>query len=448
MLSSFNYHLRADGRRDGLNETIAQPDGTTVSRAIQYSFDDANRLTSESGTDGKGLAYAKSYTLDEAGNRTHLAASQTNADGSTSATTTNYSYNDLDWLTQQSVIAANSTTNTNYDYDANGSQTGITTQIGSAAASYVKQTWDFEGHLTARGAVDSAGNWGSIRNQFSYDANGMRLSQSTVGSNGTTSAKTSYLWNGDSLLEERDLNGVLLARYEHGQELGPLSMLRPATSTVAAQTRYFIGDGQDSTRQLLDETGAIKDSYFYDSFGVDLNGGQQTSANSFKYTGQQQDDSGLYYLRARYYEPGSGRFLSHDPEMGSSDDPISMHRYLYAGDNPANYSDPSGRDFSIGSVTTAISQMVVMSAVFNVGTSYAYSNAKDFTWGDVPSAALDGANNLITLPINLYNNPAGMFKGLWKWHVDLVNIIRDPTKTPMQRVLGLTLLSRAVSPVS
>ena len=394
-LSRFNYHLRADGRRDQLNETIAQPDGTSVSRAIQYSFDDANRLTAESGTDGKGLAYSKSYTLDEAGNRTHLAASQTNADGTQSATTTNYSYNDLDWMTQQSVIAANSTTNTNYDYDANGSQTGITTQVGVNAPSYVKQTWDFEGHMTARGAVDVNGNWGSSRNQFSYDANGMRLSQSTVGSNGTTSAKTSYLWNGDSLLEERDLNGVLLARYEHGQELGPLSMLRPATGSLAAQTRYFIGDGQDSTRQLLDETGAIKDSYFYDAFGVNLNGNQGTSANSFKYTRQEQDDSGLYYLRARYYEPGSGRFLSHDPELGNSDDPISMHRYLYSGNDPVNYSDPSGRDFSIGSVTTAIASGTVLSALYGAGTAIAKGNFDYMQVGDIVNGANSGAQGFV-----------------------------------------------------
>ena len=354
-LSRFNYHLRVDGRRDQLNETIAQPDGTSVSRAIQYSFDDANRLTSESGTDGKGLAYAKSYTLDEAGNRTHLAASQTNADGSQSATTTNYSYNDLDWLTQQSVIAANSTTNTNYDYDANGSQTGITTQVGVNAPSYVKQVWDFEGHMTARGAVDAQGNWGSSRNQFSYDAGGMRLSQSTVASDGTTSAKTSYLWNGDSLLEERDINGILLARYEHGQELGPLSMLRPATSTVAAQTRYFIEPGKPTQNgQIESFNGRFRAECLDQEWFGSLQDAREMIEEWRVSYNSQRPHSSLGYLPS---DKWAQKLLSTTAESypligipkGSTSD-------------PANYSDPSGRDFSIGSVTTAIATYTVLGA--------------------------------------------------------------------------------------
>ena len=376
-VSRFAYRLRADGRRDKLTETLLQPDGTTSSRNIEYSFDDANRLTGEVGTDGAGKNYSKSYTLDEAGNRQRLVASQETANGTTNSTTTNYSYNDLDWMTQQSVIAATGTTATNYDYDANGSQTGITTTVGVYAPTYVKQVWDFEGHLTARGAVNANGDWGNSRNEYSYDAAGMRLSQSTVGSSGTTTNKTSYLWNGDRLLEERDKDGDLLARYEHGQELGPLSMLRPATSSIAAQTRYFIGDGQDSTRQLTDETGVIKDSYFYDSFGVDLSGGQATTSNSFKYTGQQQDASGLYYLRARYYEAGSGRFLSHDPVLGHSDDPITMHRYLYANADPANFVDPSGREGMASMMNTISMGMNLMSAVQHMQAASAYEGADE-----------------------------------------------------------------------
>ena len=372
-VSRFGYRLRADGRRDKLTETLLQPDGTTASRNIEYSFDDANRLTGEVGQDGAGKNYSKSYTLDEAGNRRKLIASQETTGGATNSTTTNYSYNDLDWMTQQSVTDSNSLlTTTNYDYDANGSQTGITTQAGIYAPTYVKQVWDFEGHLTARGAVNAQGAWGSSRNEYSYNAAGMRLSQSTVAQSGTTTNKTSYLWNGDRLLEERDKDGDLLARYEHGQELGPLSMLRPAQNSIAAQTRYFIGDGQDSTRQLTDETGAIKDSYFYDSFGVDLNGGQATSANSFKYTGQQQDASGLYYLRARFYDTGSGRFLSHDPVLGSSDDPITMHRYLYANVDPVNAVDPTGEfgDYSLSSVMSGMKIGATLGAV----SSGAYSH--------------------------------------------------------------------------
>ena len=61
------------------------------------------------------------------------------------------------------------------------------------------------------------------------------------------------------------------------------------------------------------------------------------------YRGEQYDsDLGLYYLRARYYNPQTGRFLSRDPEDGKAVDPASLHKYLYAGGNPVNRIDPSG----------------------------------------------------------------------------------------------------------
>jgi RHS repeat-associated protein len=63
------------------------------------------------------------------------------------------------------------------------------------------------------------------------------------------------------------------------------------------------------------------------------------------YRGEQYDpDLGLYYLRARYYNPGTGRFMTRDPEAGNRFDPASLHKYLYAGGDPVNEIDPTGRD--------------------------------------------------------------------------------------------------------
>jgi RHS repeat-associated protein len=57
-----------------------------------------------------------------------------------------------------------------------------------------------------------------------------------------------------------------------------------------------------------------------------------TTPNSYRYRGEQYDpDLGLYYLRARYYSPATGRFLSGDPEDGKPFDPKTLHKYLYAG---------------------------------------------------------------------------------------------------------------------
>jgi len=63
------------------------------------------------------------------------------------------------------------------------------------------------------------------------------------------------------------------------------------------------------------------------------------------YRGEQYDpDLGLYYLRARYYNPATGRFMSRDPWSGNQFDAKTLHKYLYVGSNPVNFVDPSGRD--------------------------------------------------------------------------------------------------------
>ena len=339
LVSRFDYHVRADGRRDQLTEAIAHPDGSSVTRTVNYGFDLANRLTDERGTNGEGKSYSKSYELDAAGNRKSLAEMR---EGQLYAQTS-YAYNSLDWLTGTQTQTKDATSNVSYDYDANGAQVSQTTGNGTQSST-TGQKWDFEGHLLASGAVNAQGQWSGNRSTYSYDASGMRLSQASWNAAGAATDGTSYVWYGDRVTEERDEKGVLQAVYEHGQELGPLRLVRRA-GTVAApveQERYFIGDGQDSTRQLLDENGVVKDSYFYDAFGVGLPGGQGATENSFKYTGQQQDASGLYYLRARFYNAGTGRFLSQDPLMGSAMDPVSMHRYLYASADPVTYIDPQG----------------------------------------------------------------------------------------------------------
>ena len=92
-----------------------------------------------------------------------------------------------------------------------------------------------------------------------------------------------------------------------------------------------------STAQLADSAGAVTDRYAYDAYGA-TRAQSGATANEFRYTGQQQGANaqrGLYYLRARTYDPALGRFLQRDPL------PFAQ-RYAYAGDNPANLADPYG----------------------------------------------------------------------------------------------------------
>ena len=107
---------------------------------------------------------------------------------------------------------------------------------------------------------------------------------------------------------------------------------------------YFLGDAIGSTRQLTDASGAITLAQRYDPFGNGVTStGNATSI--FGYTGEQTDSTGLVFLRARYYDPGMGRFLSHDSFPGYLNLPQSQNPYAYVLNNPILYTDPSGKSF-------------------------------------------------------------------------------------------------------
>ena len=87
------------------------------------------------------------------------------------------------------------------------------------------------------------------------------------------------------------------------------------------------------------------------------------------YRGEQYDqDLGLYYLRARYYNPATGRFLSRDPLDGHEWDPKSLHKYLYAGGDPVNASDPTGK-FMIEDALVYLDDLVDIAAARLTGAA-------------------------------------------------------------------------------
>ncbi|GBC60973.1 RHS repeat-associated core domain-containing pro tein [Desulfonema ishimotonii] len=136
------------------------------------------------------------------------------------------------------------------------------------------------------------------------------------------------------VLEERDIDGNLIVGYIYGDDL--ISQMRGGVLS------YYHYDGQLSVRQLSNADGNISDDYVYDAFGVLLEQSGDT-VNEYLYTGEQFDEAvGGYYLRARYYDPGAGRFLSSDPYAGRMNEPVTLHKYLYANANPVMHNDPTG----------------------------------------------------------------------------------------------------------
>jgi RHS repeat-associated protein len=172
-----------------------------------------------------------------------------------------------------------------------------------------------------------------------YDGDGNRVAK-TVG--GVT---TNYLVDdlnptGYAQVIEEVSGGTVQREYTYG--LQRISENQPVSGIWTSSVYGY--DGGGSVRQLTNLSGAVTDTYNYDAFGNLLNS-TGTTPNNYLYRGEQYDpDLNLYYLRARYYNPATGRFMSRDPQDGELKEPASLHKYLYAKGDPVNLKDPTGRD--------------------------------------------------------------------------------------------------------
>ncbi|MGH9196066.1 MAG: RHS repeat-associated core domain-containing protein, partial [Acidimicrobiia bacterium] len=159
---------------------------------------------------------------------------------------------------------------------------------------------------------------------YTYNGYGLRVSKTVVG---TT---TPFVW---------DLSGGLplllkegSTSYVYGPGGLPLERIDTAGTVV-----YFHQDQLGSTRLLTDAAGAVAASYSYDPYGKPA-GSNGMAVNPLGYAGQYSDvETGLQYLRARYYQPATGQFLTRDPLI-----PLTRSPYGYVSHSPLNSADPSG----------------------------------------------------------------------------------------------------------
>ncbi|MFQ5873861.1 MAG: RHS repeat-associated core domain-containing protein, partial [Dehalococcoidia bacterium] len=166
---------------------------------------------------------------------------------------------------------------------------------------------------------------------YRYDALGRRIAKEVTQAGSTTI--TRYIYDNEDILLELDGANVLQARYTHGPGIDePLVMLR------GTQAFFYHVDALGSVWDLTDSTGTIARSYTYDSFGQ-LLAQTGTLANPYTYTARELDpETGLYYYRARYYDPTIGRFLQEDP-LGLAG---GINLYPYVGNSPLNFADSLG----------------------------------------------------------------------------------------------------------
>ncbi|MGB7848921.1 MAG: RHS repeat-associated core domain-containing protein [Candidatus Acidiferrum sp.] len=145
--------------------------------------------------------------------------------------------------------------------------------------------------------------------------------------------RTKYVYDGIDLIEETSASGGVTARYLYGEGIDQsLAMLRSGT------TNYYEADGLGSVTSLSNAAGALANNYAYDSLGNQV-ASAGSLVNSFRYTGREFDpETSLYYYRARYYDPATGRFMSEDPARYSG----GTNFYLYVANNPVKRKDPLG----------------------------------------------------------------------------------------------------------
>ena len=322
--------------------SVTYPNGV----AAQFTYDTLNRVM---GLTSQPASY--SYQRGPTGNLT----SATEQNGRTE----NWTYDGIYRLTGDTITLASSGHNgsVNYSLDPVGNRLSDTSTLeGISAGSWgfnsddevSTESYDANGNVTATGGKT-----------FTYDSENHMMTMSATGTSvamvydgdgnrvgKTVNGVTTYYLVDDlnptgypQVVEELNSAGTVERQYTYGLQRIDEDQIVNGSWTAS----YYGYDGGGSVRQLTNSAGSVTDTYEYDAFGNALQTSGSTP-NNYLYRGEQYDsDLGLYYLRARYYNPSTGRFMSRDPEDHPLTDIRELHKYLYVGGDPVNWADPTGR---------------------------------------------------------------------------------------------------------
>ena len=340
-ISSYEYSYYLDGS-DACK--VRNENGTI--ETTSYDYDGLKRLTRESISNGK-TADTYSYEYDDYGNRSKMVANGSEEYETVYDYTVNGKYTALLQKEIKTVKEASSgvtsnnglaisptdlitgtTTNakreeTAYSYDANGNQiTKIT------ADKTETNTYDSLNQLI--GFTD-----GKTTASYKYDVDGLRISKTVDGHS------IDQIWNDDKQIAvDADGSNPYKAQiYIRGTNLLAGCEFVQA---VKSDYTYYTQNAHGDVVNLTDNNGAVTKAYQYDAFGVEKNI-DDTDTNAFRYCGEYYDkETATIYLRARYYSPSTGRFISRDSFAGSNNDPLSLNLYTYCHNNPVSGTDSTG----------------------------------------------------------------------------------------------------------
>ena len=345
--ANFNYTYDASG-----NITSISGDQT-----VTYEYDDLGQLVWEkNATAGK----AWNYTYDNGGNilsRTEYACSNSGT-VSGSGTTTSYTYGDTEW---GDLLTA-------YDGEAI-SYDGIGNPL-----SYRGWTMNWQG-----GRQLASMTKGSDTLSFVYNESGLRTSKTV---NGVTH---SYIWQGSKLAADITDAYALYFHYDSSGEV--IGFTRTANG---ADTEYFyVKNLQGDILKVITVTGTEAATYTYDSWGKLLTStGDMAEANPLRYRGYFYDnETGLYYLQSRYYDPEICRFINADAfATTDADGVLSANMFAYCENNPVSNVDPSG-ELALG----LLAANTIAGAAGSLFGYFAFTKSEDRSFKGALSAAFTGA---------------------------------------------------------
>ena len=323
--------------RHSTGSEVTNPDsvdpGTNIAQ-YQYSYDVLNRVTSLE-IKRPGKTRTVSYQYDPAGNLSMVVYANDEVLGTLpNRRVVAYTYDDRgNRLSLLEIHAGTTTKDLSYAYAGNKLVSIRDNLRNDVVASY---EYDASGNRTKKTA-------GTSITTYTYD---WRNQLTEVNVNGT---KTTYAYNGDGhrikinntylvnnprmryydIVEKRDAtSGEVLASFSRGVN----GLAFENSDGIKIPLRDLLG----STRELVDDKGASIDSYDYDVYGS--LGAGDSGSTVYLYAGQHRDSSGLIFMRARYYDPDIGRFVTKDPTGLNGDE----NPYVYAQNAPVAAADPSG----------------------------------------------------------------------------------------------------------
>jgi RHS repeat-associated protein len=338
IINCWKYHTTGAGQRTWVEEFDH--------RTAWYTYDSLGRLKTEAVTgsiqDGKNGNVT--YTYDNVGNR------QSRTSSLLGITNQAFGYDANDRLNGD-------------QYDNNGNTRNA--PVSQPAAVNPQQLlgsddYDSENRLSQRTGTNG------LVVRLVYDGDGNRVQEIVNGQ------IKNYLIDdrnptGYAQVVEELVNGVVNHTYTYGHDLISQDQIDPASNTWHAT--FYAYDGHGNVRFLTNESGQVTDTYVYDAFGTMITATGSTN-NRYLYTGEQFDPNlGLYYLRARLMNPLTGRFWSMDSYQGTGSDPQSLHKYVYAGSEPVNGIDPSGKA-TLGEVMQSVAIIATVTTFSNAAISY------------------------------------------------------------------------------